>query len=249
MGLVLGSGLGGLAERIRTVRSVPYARIPGFRATGVSGHSGRLVLGHFAGKRVAALCGRIHYYEGHSMERVIFPVRALAKLGVSSLILTAAVGSLRPDLRPGSLVAVRDHINFMGRNPLRGPRPFGPDRGFVDLGECYSKRILGILSRSARSLGMTLRSGVYAASSGPSYETPAEAAAFRLLGGDVAGMSVVPEAVAARAAGLEVAAVCLVTNFAGGAGGRRLRHEDVTRMADLHGGKLVSLLEKTVRGL
>ena len=205
--VVLGSGLGGADFGPEDAR-IPYAKIPGFPATSVPGHPGALS----AVGSTALLRGRAHYYEGRSMEEVVLPVRALAALGARTLVLTNAAGGLHPALTPGSLLLLRDHINLMGANPLRG----GPH--FADLSAVYDPALRKRVLAEARRLGLRIREGVYAAVAGPSYETPAEARMLRKLGADAVGMSTVPEAVAGRAAGLRVAAISLITNRAGSDG-------------------------------
>lgn len=226
LAIVLGSGfhkaLGELDDHV----VVPYLRIPGFPRTGVAGHEGKMSLGKLNGIPVAILSGRAHYYEGHSMERVTFAVRTLASLGVRDLVLTNAAGGINRAYRAGDFMLVRDHINFMGTNPLRGGAPGGPMH-FVDLSQPYSRALRKLMNRAARSAGIRLKSGVYLAVCGPSYETPSEIRAFARLGADAVGMSTVPEAIVARQCGLNVVALSCITNLAAGRNRRPLSHSDV----------------------
>ncbi len=216
-GLILGSGLGAaVPDSFKTRAVVPYSEIPGFPSTGVAGHEGSLLCGDLSGKRLAILKGRPHYYEGHSMESVVLPARTLAALGAGTLFVTAAVGSMRTRMRPGHFVAIKDHLNFMGDNPLRGviDGEFGPL--FTPLDSSYDIALRRLLFRLARKSRLPIHEGVYLALSGPSYETPSEIKALRRLGGDVIGMSVVPEIISARQMGLRTAALCWVSNMGSG---------------------------------
>jgi inosine/guanosine/xanthosine phosphorylase family protein len=223
--LVLGSGLGGVADAVQDALVVPYAELPGFRATTVPGHAGRLVLGTLAGRRVAVLQGRAHVYEGASMAEVTSAVRTVAALGAATVLLTNAAGSLRAGAGPGTLMAVTDHINLMGVNPLAGPVDPGAPSPFVGMAGAYDPAVLEALHRAAAATGVALGEGVYLAVTGPSFETPAEIRAFRTLGADAVGMSTVPEVIAARHAGLRVGAVSVITNLAEGLGAEPLTHE------------------------
>lgn len=231
-GIVLGSGFGPVADAIPDSCSIPYSEIPGFPVGGVQGHSGRLILGSWHGVEVAVLAGRAHYYEGFDMPTVTFPIRVLAALGIRDLLLTNAAGGIRRGLRPGDFVAISDHINFMGTNPLRGPLEPGRDR-FVDMTSAYDPELRKRLLRAAKPLGLRIREGVYLAVSGPSFETPAEIRAFRTLGADVVGMSTVPEAIVARQCGLRVAGLSCITNVAAGLAGptQSLSHGEVLDVA------------------
>jgi xanthosine phosphorylase len=246
LGLVLGSGLGSLADRLEERTEIPYGELPGFRAGGVAGHAGSLVLGRHAGVGVAALRGRYHVYEGADGAAVATPVRTLKALGAEALVLTNAAGSLRPEIGPGSLVALSDHINLMGFNPLTGPDPVGPR--FPSLRDAYDPALRARLREHAEALGTPLHEGVYLGVAGPSFETPAEIRAFRTLGADLVGMSTVPETIVARHAGLRVAAISVVTNLAEGMGGERLSHEQTLAQADRGARALLPLLERFVAG-
>jgi purine-nucleoside phosphorylase len=205
---------------------VSYKRIPGFAPVGVVGHPGELVIGRLAGVPIMLLKGRTHYYEGHSMARVSFAVRAMAEYGIRDLLLTNAAGAINPGFQVGDLMVLKDHLNFMGINPLRGP-PVSHLPQFVDLSDVYDARLRRLLQRAGRACHVRLRSGVYLAVSGPSYETPAEIRAFRKMGADAVGMSTVPEAIVARQCGLRVAAISCVTNLAAGLTKIPLSHDEV----------------------
>jgi purine-nucleoside phosphorylase len=225
--IVLGSGLGAFADRLTDAVVVPYGDLPGWPQPTVSGHAGRLVCGEVAGTRILALSGRVHLYEGRSAGEVTFAIRALARAGVRDLVLTNAAGGINSGLGRGTLMIIDDHINQTGVNPLVGPNDarFGPR--FPDMSEVYSRRLRAIADAGARSCGVDVAHGVYVAVSGPSYETPAEIRAFRLLGGDAVGMSTVPEAIVARHMGLEVLAISCIANPAAGLGDATLSEQDV----------------------
>jgi purine-nucleoside phosphorylase len=228
--VVLGSGFQCLAGAVDTQGELAYERVPGFPRASVAGHENRLIWGTLGPMPVVMCLGRAHYYEGHAMEAVTWPVRVLAAFGVRILILTNAAGGIRREFQRGDFMRASDHINFTGVNPLRGISP--PDnRRFTDLSACYSRRLGGWFAKAARRAKVRLRTGVYLGVSGPSYETPAEIRAFRKLGADAVGMSTVPEAVMARYCGLEVAAVSCITNPAAGVSRRPLAHEDVLAAA------------------
>jgi len=225
--LVLGSGLGAFADDLEDAEAIPYDEVPGFARSTVEGHSGRLVLGRVAGREVAVMQGRFHFYEGYALEEVTFPVRVLALCGVKSLVLTNAAGGLNNSLKQGALMLISDHLNLMGANPLRGPNDerFGPR--FPDMTEVYDRAYQEIAISEAHALGTELRRGVYAALSGPTYETPAEIRMLRALGADAVGMSTVPEAIVARHAGLKVLGISCITNMAAGVLDRPIDHAEV----------------------
>ena len=225
--IVLGSGLGAIADRLTERVVIPFAKIPHFPAPSVVGHAGNVVAGLLGGTRVLVLQGRFHYYEGQDLETVTFPIRVLQRLGVKTLILTAATGGVRETLRPGDVVNVVDHLNLLGQNPLRGPNDARLGTRFPDLTNLYSPRLCKLAEEEAERLGLALIPGVYACVPGPSYETPAEVRMLRALGADVVGMSTVPEAIVARHAGMEVLALALVTNAAAGVTGAPVSHEEV----------------------
>jgi purine-nucleoside phosphorylase len=227
VGVVLGSGMGSLVEQFTDRTAVPYGRVPHFPTPTVEGHAGNVVVGSVEGVRAILLQGRFHYYEGHDLETVTFPVRVLQRLGVRSLILTAATGGIRAELRPGDVVCLSDHLNLIGSNPLRGPHDPRLGERFPDMSEVYSKRLRNLARSEGERLGIDLIPAVYACLPGPSYETPAEIRMLRALGADVVGMSTAPEAIVARQAGMEILGLALVTNAAAGVLGTPIRHEDV----------------------
>ncbi len=229
--MVLGSGFHHVLEEVRVDREVSYDEVPGFPPAGVTGHAGRLLIGHLGGAPVMVLGGRAHYYEGHPMETVTFAVRALAACGVSDLVLTNAAGGVNRSFRPGDFMIVTDHINLMGVNPLRGAPTPGLPR-FVDLTCAYDGKLRGLLVRAGRASRLTLRQGVYLAVAGPSYETPAEIRAFARLGADAVGMSTVPEVIVARQCGMNVAALSCITNLAAGRAKAALSHAEVLETAE-----------------
>jgi purine-nucleoside phosphorylase len=225
--LVLGSGLGAFAEDLSDAVSLPYEEIPGFARSTVEGHAGRLVCGTIEGVRVAAMQGRFHFYEGYTFEEVTFPVRVLSLLGVQRLVLTNAAGGLNNAFTEGALIVISDHLNLMGANPLRGTNDarFGPR--FPDMTHVYDPEYQETAVREARCMGLELRRGIYAALTGPSYETPAEIRMLRLLGADAVGMSTVPEAIVARHMGMRVLGLSCITNMAAGVLDRPIDHAEV----------------------
>jgi xanthosine phosphorylase len=241
--IVLGSGLGAVAERVAGAVVIGYDSLPGFPRPSVQGHAGRLVLGRLGGVPVACLSGRAHLYEGIGPGPLNMLVRTLKAAGCRAIILTNASGSLRPDFAAGSLVMLEDHINLQGTNPLVGPNDEAVGPRFVDLSAVYSPRLRAALASAAAARGIALGSGVYLAVLGPAFETPAEIRAYRTLGADLVGMSTVPEAISARHAGLEVAAVSVVTNLAAGMAGEPLSHADTLSQTAAAVGRVGDLLE------
>jgi purine-nucleoside phosphorylase len=233
LGIVLGSGLGAVADAVENPVFVPYADIPHFPQSTVAGHSGRIVAGTLGGVPVIVMQGRVHFYEGYTPAQVTFPMRVLGALGLQAVILTNAAGGIHPDYRIGQLVVLSDHINFMGFNPLTGPnesrfgRMLGGALRFFDMTEAYSKRLRALASEAAAAEKIDLEEGVYLATPGPSFETPAEIRAFRTLGATLVGMSTVPETIVARHMGIEVLGISCVTNLAAGLGAEKLSHEEV----------------------
>ena len=243
--IVTGTGLGGIADAIEDAVVVSYADLPGFPAGGVSGHAGRLVVGSLDGANVAVMQGRAHYYETGDPRAMAVPIETLAALGVRDLVLTNSAGSTRVDWPPGTVVAVSDHINFAGVNPLIGT---GGDDRFVPMAGAYDPGLLGRLRRAATGAGLAdLPDGVYMWFAGPSFETPAEVRVARLLGADLVGMSTVPEVILARRLGLTVAALSVVTNFATGLAGGEPSHADTKQVAQAASVRLTRLLEAFVR--
>lgn len=258
--IVLGSGLGGFADRLENAIQIPYGEIPGFVRSTVEGHAGQLVIGEIDGLTVMVQQGRFHYYEGYDMEQVTLPVRTFGVLGVKNLILTNAAGSLNSDMVPGSLMLITDHLNCMGVNPLRGANDtrFGPR--FPDMTEVYDREFQQIADEQAAAISKErfesgadseqadlLNRGVYCALSGPTYETPAEIRMYRLFGADAVGMSTVPEATAARHMGMRVLGISCITNLAAGMSDEAINHDEVmetgARAAEVFG----ELLRRIVR--
>lgn len=233
VGIILGSGLGGFASHVDNPITIPYSEIPHFPLSTVVGHSGKLVLGTIGGAPVAVMQGRVHAYEGYPIEQVTFPARVLGMLGCAKLIVTNAAGGISPDIPPGSLILISDHINLTGHNAALGPNEErfactpGAGQRFFDMTIAYSAGLRKIAHAEAERQGIPLTEGVYIAVLGPSYETPAEIRAFRTLGADMVGMSTVHEVIVARHMGLEVLGISLVTNLAAGVSGEVIHHEEV----------------------
>ncbi|MER9347275.1 purine-nucleoside phosphorylase [Mesorhizobium sp. M0239] len=239
--LVLGSGLGSLVDQIEDPIRVSYADLPGFPRSGVTGHAGEVVAGLFAGVPVLMLSGRAHYYE-HGVAAAMRPVlEVLAGIGITKLILTNAAGSVDPDMPPGSVMLISDHINFSGTNPLIGEPS---DRRFVGLTEAYDAGIRQAIERAANATGTTLHKGVYMWFSGPCFETPAEIRMARIMGANAVGMSTVPEVILARFLGLRVAACSVITNLAAGMTGAELSHQETKDMAPVGGARLATILQR-----
>ena len=231
LAIVLGSGFHHALTELRVDKKISYAKIPGFPKPTVSGHAGELYFGHLGKMPVLVLSGRAHFYEGHEMERVTFATRTLAAFGITDLLLTNAAGGINKNFHAGDFMVLTDHINFMGANPLRGPQYKDLPR-FVDLTETYDKKLREVLYQAGKISKLKLQRGVYLAVSGPSYETPAEIRAFATLGADAVGMSTVPETIAARQCGLNVAAVSCITNLAAGISKENLSHAEVLETAE-----------------
>lgn len=250
VGIVLGSGLGAVADAVADPVIVPYGDIPHFPQSTVEGHSGRLVAGMLGGVPVAMMQGRVHSYEGYTPQQVTFPMRVLGILGVRAVVLTNAAGGIQQGYSVGQLVALGDHINQMGWNPLTGPNEprfaIRKNAGlrFFDMTEAYSKRLRALAKEAAAEEGFTLEEGVYLATPGPSFETPAEIRAFRALGATLVGMSTVPETIVARHMGIEVLGISCVTNLAAGLGATLLSHEEVAETGRKVERQLAALLER-----
>ena len=230
--IVLGSGLGSFADDFDDAIGIPYEEIPGFMRSTAQGHAGRLVIGKVDEVPVVAMQGRVHYYEGYSLEEVTFPVRTFKLLGVKTLLLTNASGGINVELSQGTLMVISDHLNLMGDNPLRGANDdrFGPR--FPDMSAVYAPELQALVIEEAKAIGVEVRRGIYGALSGPSYETPAEIHLLRNLGADAVGMSTVPEAIVARHMGLEVLGLSCITNMAAGIGDEPINHEEVMATGD-----------------
>lgn len=241
LAMVLGSGFQHALAEFQPVKEIPFREIPGFPPVGVSGHAGKVVFGKFGETSVVVLKGRAHYYEGVTMERVTFPIRALAEFGVKAVLLTNAAGGISRSMKPGTLMALNDHISLMGDNPLRGV--VAPGRlQFVDLTQVYDPELVKLSLRAAKLARLAIRPGVYLAVSGPSYETPAEIRAFARLGADAVGMSTVPEAIVARQCGLRVAGVSCISNAAAGLGKGAISHQEVLDIAGQQGPAIAKFL-------
>jgi len=244
--LVLGSGLGGFADDFDEAVGIPYEDIPGFVRSTAQGHAGRLVIGKIKGVPVLAMQGRVHYYEGYSLEEVTFPVRTFGLLGVKTIVLTNAAGGINVQLTQGALMVISDHLNLMGVNPLRGPNDerFGPR--FPDMSTVYSPELQALVVEEAKAIGTEVRRGIYGALSGPSYETPAEIHLLRNLGADAVGMSTVPEAIVARHMGLEVLGISCITNMAAGISDDPINHEEVMATGDRVRETFAELLRRVI---
>lgn len=227
VGLILGSGLGVLADEIESPVKVPYGEIPHFPISTVEGHAGRFVLGTLAGVPVCAMQGRFHYYEGYPMAKITFPVRVMKALGAARLLVTNAAGGANTAYAPGDLMLITDHLNLMGTNPLIGPNDAAAGPRFPDMSRAYSRELLALARETAKAEGLSLREGVYCAFTGPTYETPAEVRMARQLGADAVGMSTVPEVIVARHVGLEVLGISCITNMAAGILDQPLSHGEV----------------------
>jgi len=242
IGLVLGSGLGAFADTLTEATRVPYVEIPTFPRSTAVGHAGQMVIGKSGVTAVAAMQGRVHLYEGYSAREVTFPIRVFARMGIGAVVLTNAAGGINLHYQQGALVAIRDHLNLQGQNPLVGPNDdrFGPR--FPDMSEAYSKAYRTAAQQEAERLGITLHDGIYAALLGPSYETPAEIRYLRTIGADLVGMSTVPEVLAARHMGIKVLVISCVTNMAAGIVDQPINHEEVLETGQKVRGMFESLL-------
>jgi len=247
--LVLGSGLGGFADDFEEAVAIPYEEIPGFMRSTAKGHAGRLVVGKVDSVPVLAMQGRVHYYEGYSLEEVTFPVRTFSLLGIKTLILTNAAGGINVQLSQGALMVISDHLNLMGVNPLRGPNDerFGPR--FPDMSAVYSAELQELVVEEAKAINVEVRRGIYGALSGPSYETPAEIHLLRTLGADAVGMSTVPEAIVARHMGLEVLGISCITNMAAGISDEPINHEEVMATGDRVRATFTELLQRVIAAI
>lgn len=232
IGLILGSGLGILADLIQDGISIPYQEIPHFPVSTVEGHEGELLLGTIEGRAVVMMKGRFHMYEGYSPQLTAFPVRVMKQLGIQSLLVTNAAGGINTSYQPGDMMVISDHLNLTGQNPLVGPNDAGLGVRFPDMSEAYSRRLREIAKQTATQQGFSLQEGVYAGLLGPNYETPAEIVMLRTLGADAVGMSTVSEVIVARHAGIEVLGFSCITNMAAGILDQPLSHDEVMETAE-----------------
>lgn len=244
--VILGSGLGEVANCVKEAEIIPYEEIPYWPRSTAPGHAGRLVLGRLGGRQVAVMQGRVHYYEGYTMQEVIFPTRVLASLGVKALVATNASGGVNMDFRPGTIAAITDHINLMGVNPLAGVNNDKWGARFPDMSEPYDREFIRDLERAARVEKLDLKQGVYMAMSGPSFETPAEVRMARMLGADMVGMSTVPEVLAANHMGVRVAGISCAANYAAGITPEKLTHEDVLSVMEKCGASISRLVMRFI---
>jgi purine-nucleoside phosphorylase len=247
-GIVLGSGLGGLAAKVEHATRIPFSHVPGFPNATVSGHAGQLIVGHLAGRPVAMMAGRFHMYEGHAASLAAFPVRVMHALGARVYFASNAAGGVRRTFNPGDLMVISDHMNLMFRSPLSGPLEAGDER-FPDMSQPYDRGLQAQLHTAARAVGVTLQVGVYCGLLGPTYETPAEVRMLERLGVDAVGMSTVPEVIVARAIGMRVAAVSCITNKAAGLSLQTLDHNEVVETGRAVASTFESLVTEFVRGL
>ena len=244
--LVLGSGLGAFADDFADAVKIPYAKIPHFPVSTAIGHAGKLVIGKVGGIAVAGMQGRVHFYEGYSMAEVAFPIRVLGRMGVRAVVLTNAAGGINTEYKQGCLVVIRDHINLHASNPCTGPNDERLGPRFFDMTTAYHKPYLEATLEAGRKLGMDIRTGVYCILNGPSYETPAEIRAMRALGADLAGMSTIPEVIAARHMGIRVLGISCVTNMAAGVLDQPLDHQEVLDTAEKVKTQFVALLQAVI---
>jgi purine-nucleoside phosphorylase len=240
--IILGSGLGSVADLLADTVSIPYTDIPHFHGTSIEGHAGRMVIGKIQGVPTVVLQGRFHVYEGYSMEDVVLPTRTVCALGIHTIILTNAAGGINPRFRAGDLMLIDDHINLMGNNPLKGPNLAQMGPRFPDMTEAYSKECLAVLTQSAIEQGVAVHQGVYAGVLGPTYETPAEIRMLRTVGGDAVGMSTIPETIAAVHLGVRVAGISMITNLAAGMSPAKLTHQEVIENSKFGAEKMAKLL-------
>ena len=247
--IVLGSGLGQLADKLEDAVVIPYEELPHWKSSTAPGHNGRLLFGTLGGKEVVCMQGRLHYYEGYSMEDITYPVRVMAKLGVKNLLLSNAAGGINTDFAPGQLMLITDHINFLGRNPLMGPNEADFGVRICDMSYAYHPELRRLALEAAEELGQNLAQGVYVATTGPSYETPAEIRMFRMWGASAVGMSTVPEVIVANHSGLRVMGISCITNMAAGVLDQPLTEEEVLETGAKSGAAFQALMTRIVEKL
>jgi len=248
VGIVLGSGLGGLVDVIDIQYSIPYSDIPNFPVSTVKGHQGKLILGTLSGRKVVAMQGRFHYYEGYSTKEVTFPIRVLKYLGIKLLVLSNASGGINPDFRVSDIMYITDHINLLP-NPLIGRNDDRIGTRFPEMSEAYNKNVLAFADKIAEELGIKVQHGVYVGDTGPSYETPSEYHYYRVIGGDCVGMSTVPEVIVARHCGLPVFAMSIITDLGGKDIAVQVTHEEVINAANVAEPKMTAILKEMLRRL
>lgn len=244
--MILGSGLGALAEELEGAQAFDYGEIPGFPVSAVEGHAGELVFGKLEGKEVVVMSGRAHYYEGWTMKEVCFPTRVFAQMGIETLLVTNSAGGANPDFVPGDLMLITDHLNLTGANPLRGENDGRLGPRFPDMSDAYDREVRETIVAAARELELELKQGVYAGMAGPTYETPAEVRMVQIIGGDAVGMSTVPEVIAANHSGMRVGGISCITNLAAGLGQEKLDHAEVKEVATRVRAEFSGLVRRTV---
>ncbi|WNS82035.1 purine-nucleoside phosphorylase [Domibacillus sp. DTU_2020_1001157_1_SI_ALB_TIR_016] len=249
IGLILGSGLGVLADEVENAVSIPYETIPHFPVSTVEGHAGELVIGTLSGKTVAAMKGRFHYYEGYSFQEVTFPVRVMKALGIETIIVTNAAGGVNESFEPGDLMLISDHLNLMGGNPLIGKNDSRLGVRFPDMSVAYSRELRELARKAAERVGLNVREGVYAGNTGPVYETPAEVRMARVLGADAVGMSTVPEVIAARHSGMNVLGISCISNMAAGILDQPLAHDEVIETTEKVRAEFLAYVKEIVQSL
>ena len=247
--LILGSGLGALAEEVKNPIKIKYHEIPFFKQSSIEGHVGQLVIGKFEGKEIIIMQGRIHHYEGYSLQEVTFPIKVMKKLGVEKLIITNAAGAVNEKFDIGSLMLITDHINLLGANPLVGKNDNDLGTRFPDMSEVYDKKLIELAEKNANKLKINVEKGIYAANIGPSYETPAEIKMLRTIGADAVGMSTVPEAIVANYCGMKVLGISCITNYAAGIKEEKLNHQEVIEAGKLVREKFSMLVKEVIKGM
>ncbi len=245
-GIILGSGLGALANEIEQPVVIPYSEIPNFPQSTVKGHSGQLIFGYMGGKKVVAMQGRFHYYEGYSMQQITFPVRVMKALGIKHLFVSNAAGGMNPAFNVGELMIINDHINLFPTNPLIGKNDDSQGPRFVDMGEAYSKRLIALAQNAAAAHSIKVSQGVYAGLTGPCFETPAEYRYLWRIGADAVGMSTVPEVIVAKHSGLEVFGMSIITDLGVEGHVEKVSHEDVLRVATAQEKKLTVIMKEVI---
>ena len=247
--IILGSGLGQLGDKVEHADIIPYEALPHWKSSTAPGHNGRLIFGMLGGKQVVCMQGRLHYYEGYSMEDTTYPIRVMAKLGIQNLLLSNAAGGINTNFTPGTLMLITDHINFLGRNPLMGPNEAEFGVRFCDMSYAYHPELRALALEAAQELGQSLAQGVYVATTGPSYETPAEIRMFRIWGASAVGMSTVPEVIVANHCGIRVMGISCITNMAAGVLDQKLTEEEVLETGARVGAEFQALMTRIVEKL